>query len=295
VGEPADAWHSRTVNDYDRIARIIRHLDRHHVDQPELGELAAVAGLSPFHLHRLFSTWAGVTPKAFLQCLTLTHAREALRRGESVLDAAMEAGLSGPGRLHDLCVTLEAATPGEIKSGGTGMVLRHGVADTPFGPWFAARTGRGVSHVSFGRPFSEARQALREDWPRAQLVRDDAAARELAKEVFSPMDRTPATRTLRAFVRGSSFQVTVWRALLRIPAGTLVSYGQLAQAVGHPGASRATGTAVGHNPIAYIIPCHRVIRETGVIGNYRWDPTRKRALLAFEGAAREGLATENGA
>jgi AraC family transcriptional regulator of adaptative response/methylated-DNA-[protein]-cysteine methyltransferase len=264
------------VNDYERVARVIEFLDGRFQEQPSLEELARVAGLSESHFHRLFTNWAGVTPKDFLQCLTVAHAREALRSGASVLDAAMDAGLSGPGRLHDLCVSLEAASPGELKARGAGQVVRFGFAETPFGRWLCAETGRGICHLEFG----ESDEGLRESWGAATLTRDDAGAERVTKAIFSRDEKRGAR--LRAFVRGTDFQARVWRALLRIPPGALVSYGQVADAIGQPTASRAVGAAVGANSLAYLIPCHRVIRETGVIGDYRWGPARKRAMIGWE-------------
>jgi len=275
------------MNDYERIARLIRFIDAHRAGQPSLEALAAQAGLSPFHFHRLFSAWAGVTPKDFLQCLTLAHARALLREGESVLGAAHAAGLSGPGRLHDLALGLEAATPGEIKSGGDGWILSAGFADTPFGDCLIAESPRGICHVSFllqGQTAGDALEALREEWPRAKLRRDDTAARGLAAGMFMPPGAPARVPSLRVLVRGSTFQVRVWRALLRIPAGAVVSYGALAKSLDSPSAARAVGSAVAKNSIAFLIPCHRVIRETGVVGEYRWGQERKRAILAWEGA-----------
>src|SRR6184192_3787067 len=240
------------MNDYERVANVIRFLDRHHTEQPDLHQLASAAGLSPFHFHRLFSAWAGVTPKDFLQCLTLEHVKHLLRNGDNVFDAALNAGLSGPGRLHDLCVTLEAASPGEMKNGGAGMQIEYGFAETPFG---------------------QARIA------------------ELSAKIFTQVRDRASRPTLRAFVRGTPFQLRVWRALLRVPSGSLTTYGRLAQAIGQSQAARAVGSAVGANPIAFIIPCHRVIRETGALGHYHWDPVRKRAIVGWELSPRAG-ATE---
>jgi AraC family transcriptional regulator of adaptative response/methylated-DNA-[protein]-cysteine methyltransferase len=278
--------HPDGVNDYTRIARIIEYLDESYTEQPDLKALAVQAGLSPFHFQRLFSSWAGITPKDFVQCLTLNHARELLRRGESILDTALDAGLSGPGRLHDLCVSLESASPGEIKSGGAGFHIRFGFAETPFGDWLAAENNRGVCYLAFvENPSSpSAMTDLHERWPGAEFTRDDSVAANLAAAVFRQTNPLNASRPLRAFVRGSPFQVRVWRALLQIPPGCVVSYGHLAALTGHPRAARAVGTAVGQNPLAYLIPCHRVIRETGVVRGYRWGTTRKRALLAWESA-----------
>jgi AraC family transcriptional regulator of adaptative response/methylated-DNA-[protein]-cysteine methyltransferase len=272
------------VDAYERIARVIRHLDEHHAEQPDLADLAAQAGLSPFHFHRLFSAWAGITPKDFLQCLTLAHARERLRAGESVLDTALNAGLSGPGRLHDLCVNLESASPGELKSGGAGWTLTAGFADTPFGTCLIGDGPRGVCHLSFldSRNRNAALAVLQENWPNASLRRNDAAAARLAGRLFTRPAGAVSGAPLRAYVRGTAFQVRVWRALLRVRPGTLVTYGHLAAVVNQPAAARAVGTAVGQNPLAFLIPCHRVIRGTGVIGGYRWGPLRKRAILAWE-------------
>jgi AraC family transcriptional regulator of adaptative response/methylated-DNA-[protein]-cysteine methyltransferase len=305
------------MNDYERIARLIRYLDERHTEQPDLAALAECAALSQFHLHRLFSAWAGITPKDFLQCLTLSHAKDLLRRGESVLGAALEAGLSGPGRLHDLCVSLDAASPGELKSGGEGWTISAGFAESPFGKCLIASSPRGICHLSFVEdlpPWENARVAiarLQDDWPEAKIDRDDGAAARLAARIFArniaadqrgtgilpvatnaaefsaagkmPVPLSRATSpVLRAFVRGTPFQVRVWRALLQVPSGAIVSYGKLAAALGRPTAARAVGSAVAQNSIAYLIPCHRVIRETGVIGDYRWGHVRKRVMLAWE-------------
>jgi AraC family transcriptional regulator of adaptative response/methylated-DNA-[protein]-cysteine methyltransferase len=281
------------MNDYERVARVIRHLDEHQQEQPDLKELAAGAGLSAFHFHRLFAKWAGVTPKDFLQCLTAARVKEALRRGESALGAALEAGLSGPGRLHDLCVTLEGASPGEIKTGGAGWTLTAGLAESPFGKCLIAQGARGICFLAFAEKGGEKKAwaELEKEWPRAEVKRDDAVAQRLAAEIFVEPGRNgrqPEQReTLRAWVKATPFQARVWRALMQVPEGTLVTYGDLAEAIGQPGASRAVGSAVGANPVAYLIPCHRVIRTTGVVGDYRWGAERKQALVGWE-TARAG-------
>ena len=272
------------MNDYERVANVIRFLDRHHTEQPDLNQLASAAGLSPFHFHRLFSAWAGVTPKDFLQCLTLEHVKYLLRNGDNVFDVALDAGLSGPGRLHDLCVTLEAASPGEMKNGGAGMQIEYGFGETPFGQALIAETKRGICHLSFvdGHGRNSARNLLTSQWPNAKLNRNDARIAELSAKIFTHVRDGASRPTLRAFVRGTPFQLRVWRALLRVPSGSLTTYGRLAQAIGQSQAARAVGSAVGANPIAFIIPCHRVIRETGALGNYHWDPIRKRAIVGWE-------------
>ena len=274
------------MNDYERIARVIRYLEKHHTEQPDLAVLAKQAGLSASHFHRLFSKWAGVTPKDFLQCLTLAHVKESLQNGKSVLDSALDAGLSGSSRVHDLCVNLEAASPGEMKSGGEGWTIIAGFAETPFGTCLVAENPRGICHLAFLGPgkTSAAWTELCENWPKADLRRDDSYARKIAAQIFAPRGRR-ARPTLRAFVRGTPFQLRVWRALLQVPPGRLTTYGRLARKLGMPSASRAVGSAVGANSLAYLIPCHRVIRGTGVVGQYRWDDMRKRALLMWEDAA----------
>lgn len=275
------------MNDYERIAGVLRYIDQHSATQPDLATLAEVAELSEFHFHRLFSRFAGVTPKAFLQCLTLQHAKSLLSRGESVLDASLDVGLSGPGRLHDLCVKLEAASPGEVKSGGAGWTITAGFSDTPFGTCLVGQSPRGVCHVSFESSTDQesGESMIRETWPAARIVWDNSTADAVVESSFARQDHATSSTPLRAVVRGSEFQVRVWRALLRVPLGEVVSYGQLAQRIDKPGAARAVGSAVGRNALAYLIPCHRVIRETGAIGEYRWGSERKQIMLAWEEVA----------
>ena len=274
------------MNDYDRIAAVIRHLDEHHREQPDLAGLAEVAGLTQYHFHRLFRAWAGVTPKDFLQCLTLTHVKSLLQRGESILDASLDAGLSGPGRLHDLCVSLEAATPGEMKALGEGLDVTYGFAASPFGRCLVGETSRGVCHLAFvdGGMTEDALARLMAQWPKARFTRDDSSVSATAANVF--VRSTDGHTPLRAFVRGTAFQVRVWRSLLEVEPGSLVTYAQLASTVCGPKAARAVGAALGRNPLAYLIPCHRVIRETGIVGGYRSGETRKRAMIAWETAPR---------
>jgi len=280
------------MNDYERVANVIRFLDQHHTDQPDLNQLAATAGLSPFHFHRLFSNWAGVTPKDFLQCLTVEHVKELLRDGHNVFDAALDAGLSGPGRLHDLCVTLEAASPGEMKNGGAGMQIDYGFIDTPFGEALIAETKRGICHLTFidvlGR--DGARDLLKSEWPNARLNRNDERMTELCAKIFSQLSDGSTRPNLRAFVRGTPFQIRVWRALLQVPIGSLTTYGRLAELIGQAKAARAVGSAVGANPISFIIPCHRVIRETGALGNYGGGRIRKRVMVGWELSPRAATA-----
>ena len=276
--------------DYERVGRAIRYLEERRAEQPSLDELAAVMGLSPYHCHRLFGRWVGTTPKRFLQFLTAEHAKQALRDSRSVLDAAFDAGLTSPGRLHDLMVTLEAVSPGEYRAGGDGLDIRWGVHPTPFGEAFVAITRRGVCALEFlaGRTPDEAAAELAADWPGATVYRDEAATGPIVERIF-PAGAGRPEGPFHLLVRGTNFQVRVWQALLRIPEGAVISYGDLARRLGKPGAARAVGGAVGSNPVSYLIPCHRVVRAATGLGDYRWGAERKHALLAWE-AARQGSA-----
>lgn len=274
---PADGEWRRQ---YDAVARAIAFIRANAARQPELAEVAAAAHLSEFHLQRVFSAWAGLSPKRFLQYLTKEHAREALRASAGVLDTALDAGLSGPGRLHDLMVSCEALTPGEIRAQGAGVELRYGHADTPLGEALFGWTSRGVCHLAF----CDADRAVQVDtlrrlWPAADFLRDDAAAAALATRVFPA---APRPGKLHLLLRGTNFQIKVWEALLKIPSASLLSYGQLAAHLDRPQAARAVGSAVAANSIAYLIPCHRVIRDDGSNSNYRWGVERKLALRAWE-------------
>jgi AraC family transcriptional regulator, regulatory protein of adaptative response / methylated-DNA-[protein]-cysteine methyltransferase len=273
------------VNDYDRIALVIRHLDQRATSQPVLDDLATLVGLRASHFHRLFRRWAGVTPKDFLQCLTAQFARQRLRDSVSVLDVSLQAGLSGPGRLHDLLVGLDAVSPGEFKRKGAGVHIEWGLAHTPFGTCSIAWNRRGICHLAFRDADApdEIPAELLDGWGAATRIRNDPGAQTHSNRIFS-QPPTGAVQ-LDAFVRGSPFQLKVWRALLQIPTGNLTTYGQIAQAIGMPTAARAVGTACGQNPIAVLIPCHRVIRKTGIVDGYRWGTPRKRALLAWESSA----------
>lgn len=268
--------------DYQRIEQAIRYLSEHVESQPALEDLSGAIGVSPFHLQRLFRRYAGVTPKQFLQHLTLERAKDALDGASSVLDASFEAGLSSPARLHDHFVTLEAITPGEYKAGGASLKIRYGTAQTPFGTIFVAQTARGICSLSFCGDADEAFETLRNQWPHAEFVSDEPSAAAVAARIFSPSgDEAP----IRVAAEGTNFQVRVWRALLEIPFGSVKTYQQIADAIGAPLGSRAVGNALASNPIAYLIPCHRVILSTGSVGQYRWQAYRKRALLAWERAA----------
>ena len=270
---------------YQQISRAIVFVRTNTQRQPRLAEIAAHVGLSESELQRRFSQWAGISPKRFLQFLTKEHAKRALREAPSVLDAAYTAGLSSPGRLHDLLVASEAMSPGEHRALGEGVEIRYGWAPTPFGEALVALTPRGVCKLAFVGP--TGRDALRgeltAEWPRARTHREDGAAVEIARRIFGA---APRPEPLHVWVKGSNFQIKVWEALLRIPPGELVSYGSLARAIGSPNAARAVGSAVGANPVAVLIPCHRVIRASGDLGDYRWGLERKSGLIARESAVR---------
>jgi AraC family transcriptional regulator of adaptative response/methylated-DNA-[protein]-cysteine methyltransferase len=278
-----------TGSDYHRIQRALERLAARFPEQPSLGELAAEAGLGEHHFQRMFSAWAGVSPKKFLQHLSLEAAKRRLDESASVLDAAFEAGLSGPGRLHDLFVNLEAVTPGEYKARGEGISIRYGFHDSPFGECLLMTTDRGVCGLAFTEP--EGREAalthLSRGWERAAILRDDTATAPLAARAFGVTGAAaPGTPPLRLLVRGSGFQLSVWRALLAVPPGALTTYAELARRMGQtPGAARAVGTANGANAIAWLIPCHRVIRKTGAMGGYRWGEARKLAMIGWEATA----------
>ncbi len=274
---------SQSAQDYALVAQAIRYIEAHRREQPELAAIASHVGLSEFHFQRLFSRWAGVSPKRFLQALTVEEARRSLSRSGSVLDAAYDTGLSGPGRLHDLFVQCQAATPGEVKSGGAGLTIRYGVEPTPFGDALIGVTERGICALSFVTEGEEGRaiDELHARWPAARLREERDESGSIAQRIFA--DSRP-DEPLHLLIKGTNFQMQVWQALLRVPSGTLTSYGDLAQAIGRPTAARAVGSAVGSNAIAWLIPCHRVIRQTGVVDGYRWGSDRKRAMLGWEAA-----------
>ncbi len=267
---------------YELVARAIRYLRAQAQQQPTLAELAQAMHLSEHHLQRVFTAWAGISPKRFLQYLTKEYAREALRSSQDVLGVAQASGLSGAGRLHDLMVSCEAMTPGEIKSGGAGVTLGWGQADTPVGTALVGWTSRGLCYLAFLDGDAALRyQQLCAAWPAAQLQCDDARAQQLLDQVFPG---TPQPGRLHLLLRGTNFQLKVWEALLRLPPGQRASYTQLATLTGNARAQRAVGSALAANTIAFLIPCHRVIREGGESGHYRWGEERKAAMLAWEAA-----------
>ncbi len=273
--------YSQLAEDYQRIEQAIQYLDDHYQDQPSLEEVAASLGLSEFHFQRLFTRWAGISPKRFLQFVTKEHARDLLHQSENLLDTTHRVGLSSLGRLHDLMVSTEAVSPGEYKSRGAGLTIRYGLHPSPFGPCLIGLTERGICHLSFVQENEgDAIDALVEDWASAKMVEDQKVTAPWVGPIFDLTQR--GDRPLHLFLRGTNFQLKVWEALLSVPAGTVTTYEQIAAQIGRPQALRAVGTAVGHNPVAVLIPCHRVIRKVGEFGNYRYGPARKKALLGWE-------------
>ena len=269
--------------EFSRIARAIEYLAEHAREQPSLARIAAAAGWSEYHFARVFRDWAGISPKQLLQHLSLVAAKQTLDDERSVLQAALDAGLSGPGRLHDLFVSLEAVTPGEYKSRWLGTTLRHGTATTPFGRARIAMSERGIAFLAFGEGHDDefgAWAEFKQTWREAHWQLDDDAARKVAVTIWD-VAGTPR-RKLSLWVHGSNFQLQVWRALLASGANGTVSYQRLAGEIGRAPACRAVGNAVGANPVAWLIPCHHVLRANGALGGYRWRVNRKRAMLAWE-------------
>ena len=289
---PARGGRSSMTTDYDRIEAAIRYLDERARDQPDLDDLAGHLGLSPAHLQRMFRRWAGISPKRFVQFLTAGNAKGLLEESRSVLEATYASGLSGPGRLHDLIVAVDAVTPGQYKAGGAGLTIDFGLHPSPFGGCLLATTERGVCHLAFldaeGR--DEALRDLANRWPGAVLRERPDATAPVLERIF-PADGPGGERSISLFLKGTNFQLKVWEALLRIPPGCVASYEDVARQVCTERAARAVGAAVGANPVAYLVPCHRVIRGTGAFSNYRWGPDRKRAMLAREAARRPDDAT----
>jgi AraC family transcriptional regulator of adaptative response/methylated-DNA-[protein]-cysteine methyltransferase len=269
--------------DYDIVRRAIAHIRGHWRAQPEIDTIAEAAGVSSTDLHHLFRRWCGLTPKAFLQALTLNHARDLLRSSASVLEASYEVGLSGPGRLHDLFVTHEAMSPGEWKAGGEGLTITYGFHASPFGTAVVMNTPRGLAGLALADAGKEraAFNDMRRRWPKARYVEDVAATGATARRIFDTTLWRPE-QPLRVVLIGTDFEVRVWEKLLTIPMGGLTTYSDLAAKAGSPKAARAVGSAVGKNPICFVVPCHRVIGKNGDITGYHWGITRKRAMLGWE-------------
>ncbi len=275
--------------EYDKIDRALEFIKENFRRQPRLSEIASYVGLSEYHFQRTFRQWAGVSPKRFQQFLTIEYAKNVLDESRSILDASYEAGLSGPSRLHDLFVTVEGQTPGEFKESGEGLVIRHGIHLTPFGPTHIGITERGICGLVFldHSDMTAARSCLEDSWPRARLIEDQAMAKHYLERIFG-RTREPRPEPLQLFVKGPDFHLKVWRALLKIPPGCMLSYGDVGELIGDRQAARAVGNAVAANPVSYLIPCHRVIHKMGILGSYRWRATtRQLALIGWEAAKRQ--------
>ncbi|WP_017326779.1 methylated-DNA--[protein]-cysteine S-methyltransferase [Synechococcus sp. PCC 7336] len=272
-------------SDYERIARAIAFVRENHLSQPDLATVARQVHLSQHHFQKVFTRWVGISPKKFLQYLTIEYAKSKLAETQNLFDLAIDAGLSGSGRLHELFVTIEAMSPGEFKAAGKDLQIRYGIHPTPFGQAAIATTDRGICKLSFlgDRAPTEAEQLLQREWSQAEIVYDRQSTQAIADSIFD-LGQLGQQKPLTLLVKGTNFQLQVWRALLKIPFGSLATYQTIANAIDRPTATRAIGNAVGHNPIAYLIPCHRVIRASGALSGYRWGVDRKAALLGWEAA-----------
>jgi AraC family transcriptional regulator of adaptative response/methylated-DNA-[protein]-cysteine methyltransferase len=270
------------ANNYRQMAEVINYLVQHYSEQPSLERMASVVNLSPHHFQRKFTAWVGVSPKSFIQYLTFDNAKEMLRKGKRVSDVTSDVGLSSPSRLHDLCLKIEAASPGVIKCGGKGLVIDYGFGFSPFGECLIVSSPRGIVKLLFvdASKRDQATNELLSEWPQAMFRHNDQLVINLIEKIFNYGNKKASPLT--AYVKGTQFQLQVWNALLKTAPGDLISYGQLAQNIGQATASRAVGTAVSNNPLGYLIPCHRVIRGTGAIGHYRWGAGRKRIMIAYE-------------
>jgi AraC family transcriptional regulator of adaptative response/methylated-DNA-[protein]-cysteine methyltransferase len=270
---------------FERITQAIGYLKDNFKDQPNLDEVADKVHLSPFHFQKLFTDWAGVSPKKFVQYLSVEHAKKLLAdTSSSLFDTALQTGLSGTGRLHDLFVNIEGMTPGEYKNGGENLTIKYSFSPTPFGTILAASTVKGICHLAFADDENDAITVLRQKFPNAEYIQATDLFQTEALNAFA--NGTSADK-IKLHLKGTPFQLKVWEALLSIPTGNLITYGGIAHIVGSPKASRAVGSAVGDNPVAFIIPCHRVIQSTGVMGNYHWGSSRKAAMIGWESAKAE--------
>lgn len=273
---------------YQRIAEAISYIKASFKEQPSLDDIASKVHLSPFHFQRLFSEWAGTTPKKFLQYISLEHAKKLLRDEQATLfDAALETGLSGTGRLHDLFVTIEGMSPAEYKNGGKNLSVNYHFAESPFGNILVASTPKGICHMAFSDDDANALSALKSKFPNAGFQQKSDSMQESALAIFR--NNRDALPEIKLHLRGTDFQLKVWESLLRIPMGKLSTYGNIAANIGNSNASRAVGTAIGSNPVAFLIPCHRVIQSTGNFGGYMWGNTRKTAIIGWESAKTDSI------
>lgn len=268
---------------YKRIEEAIEYIKQNFKKQPDLDELAKHINLSPFHFQRLFSEWAGVSPKKFLQFISVEYAKQILKDPKATLfDASYETGLSGTGRLHDLFIKIEGMTPGEFKNGGANLIINYSYAESPFGDILIASTQKGICFMAFVSNITKAFSNLKDYFPNAHFTETVDLNQQNALEIFTK-DWTQINQ-IKLHLKGTEFQLKVWEALLKIPMGKLCTYGKIAENIQKPGASRAVGTAIGSNPVAFLVPCHRIIQSSGILGNYMWGPTRKMAMVGWEAA-----------
>lgn len=271
------------AEDYQKIESAISYIEDNFHKQPELDEIARQVGVSPYYFQRIFKQWAGISPKRFLQYITLEHAKVLIRESKNILETSLDVGLSSPSRLHDLFINCEAVSPGEFKSGGDGLIIKYGMHETPFGNSFIAVSERGLCELDYPKSEQESLDRIKAKWPLAKFIEDRSVTHKCVERIFGFLEgKKNAHERLSLHLKGTNFQIKVWQALLRIPIGNIVSYQDIAEAVGSPKAVRAVGSAVGVNPIAYLIPCHRVLRKSGEIGGYATGTPRKRVMLAME-------------
>ncbi len=274
----------QSLQDYERVEQALQYLEGNFKEQPTLAEIAAGANLSEFHFQKLFSRWVGISPKRFLQYVTKEYAKQLLQSPRSLLDVTYDSGLSSPGRLYDLFVKCEAITPGEYKEKGSGLTIFYGFHPSPFGECLLSVTERGICGLSFVKtPKSLMLESLNQQWPMATITESNEETQPYIEQIFR-IDMQSDSAPLHLFIKGTNFQIKVWEALIRIPFAAAVTYEDIARHIGNPGAVRAVGTAIGKNPIPFLIPCHRVIRKMGEFGNYGEGPLRKKAILGWEAA-----------
>lgn len=268
---------------YDRIAEAIAYIKEHFKEQPDLDEVAAQVHLSPFHFQKLFTDWAGVSPKKFLQYISIEHAKRVLKEGRtSIFDAALETGLSGTGRLHDLFVNIEGMTPGEFKNGGAALQIHYSFSETPFGNIIVASTRKGICYMAFAGEEAETIATMKTHFPNAHYQQMTDMVQQKALYIFT--QDWSRIEKIKLHLKGSAFQLKVWESLLKVPMGGLSTYGDIANEIQQPNAARAVGTAIGSNPVAFLIPCHRLIRAGGDFGGYMWGSNRKSAIIGWEAA-----------
>ncbi|MCA0235179.1 MAG: methylated-DNA--[protein]-cysteine S-methyltransferase [Bacteroidetes bacterium] len=272
--------------DFQRIAEAIEYMQQHFTQQPELSEVAAQVHLSPYHFQRMFTEWAGTSPKKFLQYISIQHAKKMLKQdGATLFETAMETGFSGASRLHDLFVNIEGMTPGEYKNGGAGLDIRYSFAESPFGNILVASTHKGICYMAFAEEGNAALNDLKRHFPNAHYQQMLDRMQQNALYIFS--HDWSKLHEIKLHLKGTDFQLKVWETLLKIPKGKLATYGDIARQIARPGASRAVGTAIGDNPVAFLIPCHRVIQSSGLLGGYHWGPVRKAAIIGWEAVHTE--------